>query len=340
MNEQISLPANSQSPGPPDASSLATPLSAPEMGRLERTLRSGTFVVTTELAPPDSADPADVFERTSVFDGYVDAINATDGSGANCHMSSVAVCALLKSRGYTPVMQISCRDRNRIAMQGDALGAAALGIENILCITGDGVQTGDHPGAKSVFDLDSVTLLHALCGMRDRHQYLSGRALTAPPRLFLGAAANPLIPSRELCIQRLKTKLEAGAQFFQTQYCFDLAPLRAFMAEVRDLGLEKRANILVGVGPLASAKSARWIRAHVPGVHIPDEIVMRIDQAAKPAQEGRRLCVEIIQQIREIPGVAGIHIMAARQERYVREILHDSGLDPDSRLPDAGCARR
>lgn len=333
MNVHIPLPTNSQSPEPPDGSQLAALPSAPEMGRLEKTLRSGRFAVTTELAPPDSADPADVFERAAVFDGCVDAINATDGSGANCHMSSVAVCALLKSRGYTPVLQMSCRDRNRIAMQGDALGAAALGIENILCITGDGVQVGDHPGAKPVFDLGSITLLDTLRGMRDRHQYLSGRALTTPPRLFLGAAANPFIPSREVRIERLKTKLEAGAQFLQTQYCFDIASLRAFMAEVRDLGIEKRANILVGVGPLASAKSARWIRSHVPGVHVPEEIVMRLEQAAKPAQEGRRMCVELIQQIREIPGVAGVHMMAARQERYVREILRDAGIVSASGLP-------
>lgn len=336
MNVQISLPANSQLPKPPDEIQLASPPAALEMGRLERTLWSGRFAVTTELAPPDSADPADVYERAAVFEGCVDAINATDGSGANCHMSSVAVCALLKSRGYTPVLQISCRDRNRIAMQGDALGAAALGIENILCITGDGVQVGDHPGAKPVFDLGSITLLDTLRGMRDNRQYLSGRSLTTPPRLFLGAAANPFIPSREVRIERLKTKLQAGAQFFQTQYCFDLAPLRAFMAEIRDLGLDKRANILVGVGPLASGKSARWIRTHVPGVHVPDEIVMRLEQAAKPAQEGRRICVELIQQIREIPGVAGVHMMAARQERYVREILHDAGVVPATRLPDAG----
>lgn len=328
-------PLNAHAPPAPvtSAEEAAAAQTDEATGQLEKALRSGRFVVTTELAPPDSADPVDVFERATVFDGYVDAINATDGSGANVHMSSMAVCALLRSRGYTPVMQITCRDRNRIAIQGDALGAAALGIENVLCITGDGVQAGDHPGAKPVFDLGSVSLLDTLRGMRDAKQYLSGRALGRPPRLFLGAAANPFVPSRELRVQRLRTKLDAGAQFFQTQYCFDLGRLRAFMAEVRDLELEKRANIIVGVGPLASAKSARWIRNHVAGVHIPDEIVTRLEHAAKPAREGRRICVELIQEIRQIAGVAGVHIMAPRQERFVPAIIRDAGLPRQSRLP-------
>lgn len=303
-----------------------SPLKTHQMGRLESLLRSGRFVVTAELAPPDSANPHDVFERAAVFEGCVDAINATDGSGANVHMSSVAVCTLLKSRGYTPVMQISCRDRNRIAMQGDALGAAALGIENVLCITGDGVQVGDHPGAKPVFDLGSISLLGALHKMREEKQYLSGRPLSTPPLLFLGAAANPFVAPPDVRLRRLKMKIDAGAQFIQTQYCFDIEQLRSFMAEVVDKGLSERVFFLVGVGPLASAKSAKWIGTHVPGIYVPETIIRRLEQAEKPAEEGRSICIELIQQIREIPGVAGIHIMAARQERHIPEIIRRADL--------------
>lgn len=307
------------------------PVSNTGMGRLESVLKSGRFAVTAELAPPDSADPQDVFDRAAVFEGCVDAINATDGSGANVHMSSVAVSALLKARGQTPVMQISCRDRNRIAIQGDALGAAALGIENILCISGDGVQVGDHPGAKPVFDLGSISLLETLRKMRDEKQFLSGRPLTTSPRLFLGAAANPFMTPRDFRVRRLKLKVDAGAQFIQTQYCFDVDILRSFMADVCSQRLDERAYILVGIGPLASAKSARWIRSHVPGVHVSEEIVNRMERAEKPAEEGRRICVELIQQIREIPGIAGVHIMAARQERHVADIVRKSGVRVDSR---------
>jgi methylenetetrahydrofolate reductase (NADPH) len=239
-------------------------------GRFERVLRAGAFAVTTELAPPDSADPQEVFDRARIFDGYVDAINATDGSGANCHMSSVAVCALLTRLGYAPVMQISCRDKNRIAIQGDILGGAAMGVCNVLCLTGDGVGAGDHPQARPVFDLDSMSLLELARTMRDEHRFQSGRRLTASPRVFLGAAENPFAPPFEWRPHRLAKKIIAGAQFIQTQYCYDVPRLREFMSQVTDLGLRDKVFILVGVGPLASAKSAQWIRQHVPGIHIPD----------------------------------------------------------------------
>ncbi len=295
-------------------------------GRLERILRAGQFAVTTELAPPDSADPQDVYRRASLFDGSVDAINATDGSGANCHMSSVAVCALLTRVGYAPVMQISCRDKNRIAIQGDILGAAAMGVCNILCLTGDGVQAGDHPQAQPVFDLDSMTLLATARTMRDEHRFLSGRALTAAPRVLLGAAENPFTEPLEYRARRLAKKVAAGAQFIQTQYCFDIGRLEAFMRRVEDLGLLERVFILVGVGPLRSAKAAEWMRAHVPGLHIPDPVIARLAGAQDAAREGRELCIELIQQIREVRGVAGVHLMAYRQEESVPEIVGRSGV--------------
>ncbi|HLJ36968.1 MAG TPA: methylenetetrahydrofolate reductase [Steroidobacteraceae bacterium] len=301
-------------------------------GRLERVLRAGLFAVTTELDPPDSADPEEVYKRARVFDGCVDAINATDGSGANCHMSSMAVCALLTHRGYAPVMQISCRDKNRIAIQGDILGGAAMGVCNILCLTGDGVQAGDHPQALPVFDLDCMSLLETARTLRDEHRFLSGRKITSAPRVLLGAAENPFTHPIEWRAQRLAKKVAAGAQFIQTQWCYDVPVLRAFMQHVEDQGLLDKVFILVGVGPLRSAKSAEWIRSHVPGVHIPDEVVRRLAGAADPAAEGRRLCIEIIQEVRTIKGVHGVHVMAFRQEHTVAEIIERSGV-LDGRVP-------
>ena len=295
-------------------------------GRLERVLRAGHFAVTAEIAPPDSADPEEVYQRAAIFDGYVDAVNATDGSGANCHMSSVGVCSLLTRRGYAMVMQVSCRDRNRIAIQGDVLGAAAMGVANILCLTGDGVQAGDQPDAKPVFDLDCMSLLQMVTAMRDEGQFLSGRKLSSPPQVFLGAAANPFGPPLDYRPLRLQKKIEAGAQFVQTQYCFDLDRLRKYMDRVRDMGLTERCYILVGVGPMASAKTASWIRDNVPGVHIPDEIIRRLLGAKHQREEGVKICVEMIQAIKEIKGVHGVHIMAYRQEERVPEIVVESGI--------------
>ena len=295
-------------------------------GRLERVLRAGKFVVTAEIAPPDSADPDAVYERAAMFDGYVDAMNATDGSGAHCHMSSVGMCSLLTRRGYAMVMQVSCRDRNRIAIQGDVLGAAAMGVSNILCLTGDGVQAGDHPEAKPVFDLDCMSTLEMLTGMREQSQFLSGRKISSPPRVFLGAAANPFGPPLDYRPLRLIKKIKAGAQFIQTQYCFDLDLFKEYMSVVRDHGGHEKAYILAGVGPLASAKSALWIRNNVAGVHIPDAIINRLKGAENQKEEGVKICVEMMQQLQQIEGVAGVHIMAYKQEHRVAEIVEQSGV--------------
>ena len=295
-------------------------------GRFERVLRAGKFAVTTELAPPDSADPSQVYERASIFDGYVDAINATDGSGAHCHMSSVAVCGLLTRAGYSPIMQISCRDKNRIAIQGDVLGASAMGVANILCLSGDGVESGDHPQAKPVFDLDCMSLLKMTRNMRDNAQFESGRKLDHAPPVFLGAAANPFAPPQEWRADRLAKKVAAGAQFIQTQYCYDIELLKSYMQRVRDLGLHEKVFILVGVGPLASAKTAEWIRKNVPGVHIPDSVLKRLAGAQDQRAEGVQLCIDLIQQLVEIEGVSGCHIMAYRQEHNVPKIVERSGI--------------
>jgi 5,10-methylenetetrahydrofolate reductase len=295
-------------------------------GRFERVLRSGRFAVTAELNPPDSADPEETYRRALVLSEVCDAVNATDASGANCHMSSIGICALLTRAGYSTVMQISCRDRNRIAIQGDVLGAAAMGVNNILCLTGDGVQTGDQPGAKPVFDLESTTLLETIRTMRDESRFLSGRPITVPPKVLIGAAANPFVPPYDWRPLRLAKKIEAGAQFVQTQYCYDVPLLERYMARVRDLGLHEKCFILVGVGPLASARAARWIGGNVPGVHIPEAVIERLEGAEKQKLEGKKLCIELIQQIGEIEGVAGVHVMAYRQEELVSEIIQTSGV--------------
>jgi len=279
-----------------------TPISK---GRLEQVLRSGRFAVTAELNPPDSADPQKVYDAALVLSRVCDAINATDASGANCHMSSVAICALLTRAGYEPVLQVSCRDRNRIAIQGDVLGAAAMGVHNVLCLTGDDTSVGDQPQAKRVFDLDSVQLLATIKTMRDQGHFLSGREIRETPRLFLGAAANPFVPPFDWRPTRLAKKIQAGANFIQTQYCYDVDRFREYMQRVRDMGLDEKVFLLVGVGPLRSERAAEFMRSKVPGVVIPDEIISRLRKApaSKKQDEGKRICVEIIQQVKEIKGV-------------------------------------
>ncbi|MGD8731971.1 MAG: methylenetetrahydrofolate reductase [Anaerolineales bacterium] len=303
--------------------------------RLERVLRAGRFAVTAELDPPDSADPQEVYDAALVLSQVCDAINATDAAGAHCHMSSVAICALLTRAGYEPVMQVSCRDRNRIAIQGDLLGAAAMGVKNVLCLTGDDTSVGDQPEARRVFDFDSIHLLRTAKIMRDEGRFLSGREITQPPRLFLGAVSNPFVPPHDWRPLRLAKKIEAGANFIQTQYCFDLPRFKQFMQRVRDLGIDQKVCLLVGVGPLRSERAAEFMRTNVPGVVIPDEIVERLRKTPKSQKrdEGKRICVEIIQQVREIEGVAGVHVMAFKQEKLVAEIIEEAGLLPRPRQP-------
>lgn len=301
----------------------------PPPGRFEALLADGTFVVTAEIDPPDSADPSEVLRRAALFDGAVDAINATDGSGAHCHLSSLSVCVILLRAGYTPILQMSCRDRNRIAFQGDLLGAAALGIRNVLCLTGDGVQVGDHPSAKPVFDLDSIALLDLARTLRDERRFLSGRPITVPPALFLGGAENPFAPPIAMRAARVGKKAAAGARFIQLQYCFDLPVLRRFLAGVADQGLldgPDRVHVLAGVGPLASARTARWIRSNVPGVQIPDALIDRLERAADPKAEGRALCTELVAAMRELPELSGVHLMAHRQNAAVADIVRASGV--------------
>jgi methylenetetrahydrofolate reductase (NADPH) len=301
--------------------------STPTAGsRLETLLRDGIFVVTSEYAPPDSADPSAVLERIHHYEGNVDALNVTDGPTAHCHMSSLGVSLLLARAGWEPVMQMTCRDRNRIAIQADLLSAAALGVRNLLCLTGDGIASGDDPGAKPVFDLDVMSLLDTARRMRDDGVYRSGRKLAAPPRFLLGAVDNPFMPPFGLRPMRLAKKVMAGAQFVQTQYCFDIKMLERYMKRVRELGLHERCFIIVGVGPIVSPRAARWMRAHVPGILISDDAIARLERTPDPRGEGIRMCVEMIQEIRAIEGVAGIHLLATRNEHLIQEIVHASGV--------------
>jgi 5,10-methylenetetrahydrofolate reductase len=316
---------------PPETPQVATSLPEREPATFERACRSGRFIVTAEISPPDSVDPQDLLRRAQVLRGLVDAVNVTDNAGANCHISSLAASALLAADGFSPVFQSACRDRNRIAIQADIMGAAALGVRNLLCLTGDGVGSGDHPQAKPVFDLDAVSLLGIARGMRDQGTYASGRSITSRPELFLGATANPFAAAFEARIANLEKKIAAGAQFIQTQFCFDLAMFAKFMSEVRERGLDRRCQILVGIGPLPSVRTARWLDGNVPGVRIPGEVIRRLEQAKEAKREGVIICIETIQALKEIKGVAGVHLMGHRNESVLAEIIVESGLAKRSR---------
>ena len=299
---------------------------ARETFSFEQACKSGRFVVTVEVAPPDSSDPNALIARASRFRDLVDAINITDGAGANCHMSSAAAAAVLVANGLTPVAQFSCRDRNRIALQGDILGAAALGVRNILCLTGDDVSQGDHPNAKPVFDLDSISLLRITEGMRDLGIFSSGRKLDVAPNLFLGATANPFVPPFHDRIDNLEKKIDAGAQFIQTQFCFDVPMLADFMRKVRERELHKRCAIIVGVGTLGSAKSLRRMIQHVPGVHIPESVLQRIAGAENQKAEAKTVLVETMRAVSEIEGIAGVHLMGYRNDDMLAEAIAESGI--------------
>ncbi|MDE3114328.1 MAG: methylenetetrahydrofolate reductase C-terminal domain-containing protein [Pseudomonadota bacterium] len=298
--------------------------------RLRAACASGHPVVTVEIGPPDSADPAAFIARANLFRGLVDAINVTDGAGGNCHMSSVAAAVILVREGLVPVAQVTCRDRNRIAIQGDVLGAAALGVDNFLCLTGDDVGAGDQPSAKRVFDLDAVNLVTTLVGMRDRAAFASGRKLEVPPDIFVGATCNPFAPPYEARVDNLERKIAAGAAFIQTQFCFDVAMMERFMRAVRARGLHTRATIIVGVGMLPTAKGLAWMAHHVPGVHVPDALIARVAAAENQRAEGIAAAAEIITRLRDIEGIGGFHLMGHRNERMLAEIIEKAGIGPSN----------
>ena len=320
-------------PAPAGAGPAAEPVSP-----FEQACQSGRFLVTVEIAPPDSHDPSALLARAERFRGLADAINITDGAGANCHMSSAAAAAVLTAHGLQAVCQVGCRDRNRIALQGDVLGAAALGVRNVLCLTGDDVSQGDHPGARPVFDLDAVNLLAMLSGMAGRGQYASGRRLDAPVPLFLGATCNPFMPPHAERVANLQRKIDAGARFIQTQFCFDLPLLERFMNEVVRRGLHRQARIIVGLGVLSTACGLRWMAEHVPGVHVPDTVTARIAAATDQRAEGVRWCVQTLHALRTVEGVAGVHLMGHRNEATLAQVIADAGLGERGAASSWACA--
>jgi len=295
---------------------------------LEKVLESGSFAVTAEAGPPRGAVPSVIQRKGELLKRCCDALNVTDNQTAIVRMSSLSSCTLLKQLGVDPVMQVVCRDRNRIALQSDILGAIALGIGNVLCLTGDHQKFGDHPSAKGVFDLDSIQLIQMLSQMRDEKKFLSGEKISGEVPLFIGAAENPYADPFEYRVLRLAKKVKAGADFIQTQAIFDVGKFTKWMETVTDRGLDKEIHILAGIIPIRSAGMARYMRDNVPGVSVPDEIVTRMEDAKDTREEGLKICLEIIDQIKDIPGVHGIHIMAVAWEDIVPTIVEKAGLLP------------
>ncbi|MDZ4735905.1 MAG: methylenetetrahydrofolate reductase [Rhodospirillaceae bacterium] len=295
-------------------------------GRLEATLRAGHFALTAETTPPDAAGADAVLRKAGCLKGLADAVNVTDAAGARAHMGALPASAILAREGIEPVLQFTMRDRNRIAMQGDLIGAAALGIPNILSLYGDDPKGGDQPDAKPVHDIDGRQFLTMTRAMRDTGAFPSGRKIEPAPRLFLGAADSPREPDAKWKPDGLLAKIDSGADFIQTQYCFDMALLRRYMAALADHGIPERIFILVGIGPIASAKGGRWMNENLHGVHVPDALIARLETAQDQAAEGRRICVELLHELTEIPGVAGAHLMAPRGEQAAADVIAESGL--------------
>ncbi|HVP17555.1 MAG TPA: methylenetetrahydrofolate reductase [Spirochaetia bacterium] len=303
--------------------------------RLEKILARGEFSVTAELGPPKSADTSLIAAKAKLLAGNIDAANITDNQTAIVRMSSIGAGLLAMREGIEPIIQITCRDRNRIAIQSDVLGAFALGVRNILCLTGDHQKFGNHPTSKNVFDMDSVQLIQMLACMRDQKKFACGeeirnskKAPVVEPRILIGGAENPFGDPLEFRAIRVAKKVAAGVDFIQTQCIYDMDRFEEFMRLVRARGLHEKVKILAGVTPLKSAGMAKYMRDSVAGLTVPDSIIQRLEKAADKAAEGIRICIEQIEKLREIPGVAGVHIMAIEWEEKVAEIVKGAGLLP------------
>ncbi len=297
---------------------------------LSKLLSEGEFVVAAELSPPKGVNVERIERDARILKDYADAVNITDNQAASVRMSSVAVSAIIRNYGVEPVVQMTCRDRNRLAIQADLLGAAAMGIPNLLCLGGDHGRWGDHPHAKNVFDLDSTHLIRLARNMVENGCLDNGREISPKPEFFIGAVANPFAPPYEYRPYRLAKKVAAGARFIQTQLIYNVDRFRAYMERVVDLGLHEKVHILAGVGPLKSVGAARFMATKVAGMEVPQEIIDRMAKTPKAAQpeEGIRICCEVIEQVREIPGVAGLHVMAVHWAEAVPEIVTRAGLYP------------
>jgi methylenetetrahydrofolate reductase (NADPH) len=301
------------------------------ISNLQRVLESGAFAVTAECGPPRSADPDVVVRKGLLLKKCADAVNVTDNQTAIVRMSSIAASALLHSVGVEPVAQMVCRDRNRIALQSDALGASALGIRNLLCLSGDHQKFGNQAQGKNVYDIDSMQLLRAVTDMAEQGRFIGDdHVMDAPPRLFVGAAENPFADPFEYRVERLEKKIAHGARFIQTQCVFNLEKFAKFMALVSKKGLHKKAFIMAGVTPIKSAGMARYMRDKVAGMDVPEELIARVAKlkGEEARAEGVRICVETIQKLRRMDGVAGVHIMAIEWEEVVPQIVEQAGLLP------------
>jgi len=300
---------------------------------LEKLLEQGEFVVTAEIGPPQSANGDVVRKKTSHFKGFVDAINITDNQTAIVRMSSIATGVIIKEEGLEPVIQMTCRDRNRIAMQSDILGAAALGINNILCLSGDHQKFGNHPGAKNVYDVDSIQLLSIVRDMCEEARFSCGDEIKTPPKMFIGAAANPFADPFDFRVLRLAKKIEAGARFIQTQAIFDLARLKEYMKAVTEEGLDKKTAILAGIIPVRSVRALEYMKNEVAGMMIPDELIERMRTAEDPKEEGIKIALELIADVKKIPGIRGIHLMPVMWDSAVPIVCERAGFLPRPVLP-------
>jgi len=297
---------------------------------LERVLTAGHFAVTAECGPPRGADPDKVLKKAAFVKGNVDACNVTDNQTSVVRMSSLAGCMLVKQSGTEPLLQMVVRDRNRIALQSDLLGASALGVRNLLCLSGDHQKFGDDPRAKNVFDIDSIQLIHLVKTMRDEGVFPSGQKLDGEPKFFIGCAVNPFADPFEVRVLRFKLKVDAGADFVQTQCIYNMDKFKKYLEEARKMGLHERCKILAGVTPLKSAGMAKFMNKMVAGIDIPEEVIKRIadEPKEKQAEKGIEMCIEQIQEIREMEGIAGVHVMAIEWEEKLNEIIGGAGLLP------------
>jgi len=298
--------------------------------RLEKVLKSGQLAVTSECGPPRSSNPEGIIKKGQLIKDHVDAINVTDNQTSVTRLCSLAACVHLKLQGLDPVLQMVVRDRNRIALQSDILGAASFGINNVLCLSGDHQSFGDNPQAQNVFDLDSMQLVQTVRLMRDEGKFLSGDEIKVPPNLFVGAAANPFADPFKIRVPRLAKKIAAGAEFIQTQCIYNVDKFELWMQGVRDRGLDEKIYILAGITPMRSVGMAKYLKKSVPGMDVPEELIKRMSGVEKTQQaaEGITIAVETIQRLKEVKGVSGFHVMAIEWEEKVPEIVERSGLFP------------
>ena len=289
---------------------------------LHKKLHDGGFVFTAETTPPDASSKEVLLDKIKPLKGVADAINVTDSPGAKVHMSALTAAIILAQNNIDPILQLTVRDRNRLALQGDLVGASALGVHNVLCLSGDDPKGGDQPETKPVFDINSLALVATAEMMRTEKKFPSGRVIDPAPKLFIGGAE---VPSKGLPdVKKITNKINTGVNFFQTQYVFETSKLKNYMKVLEDSGVLEKTYFLIGLGPFASAKSAKWMNDNLFGVDVPDEIVKRLKQAKDPKNESKKICLELIEAFREIKGVNGVHLMGHKKEEVIAEIIKES----------------